>query len=167
MSNDLNYRNCDNIGTVNDEVGDEDIAHLKCFGLLGSILVFWVHVVLGILEMHLVSRKCFRFLEVYLESGKYLLPRVLLFWEVFFVQAIVFIQGSVFILESLLLFTGGILASCKCFTFWEEYWYKCFSDSGKCFAPRGNGGHFTIRETTSVDPLIALCKLTPLCIKFK
>lgn len=49
----------------------------------------------------------------------------------FFVQAIDFIQGSVFILESLLLFTGGILASFKCFTFWEEYWHKCFSDSGK------------------------------------
>ena len=167
MSNDLNYRNCDNIGTVNDEVGDGNIAHLNCFGLLGSILVFWVHVVLSSLEMHLVSRKCFRFWEVYLESGKYFGLRVLVFWEVLFVQAIVFIQGSVFILESRLLFTVGILASWKCFRFWEEYWYKCFSDSGKCFAPRSNGGHFTLRGTTSVDDLIALCKLIPLCIKFK
>lgn len=58
MSNDLNYRNCDNIGTVNDEVGDGDIAHLNCFGLPGSILVFLVHAVLGMLEMYLVSGKC-------------------------------------------------------------------------------------------------------------
>ena len=60
------------------------------------------------------------------------------------------ILGNVFILATVLLFTGGILVSMKCFKFWEKYQYnmKSFLDSGDCFVPMG---YFPIRGTTSVD----------------